>query len=232
MCNRYGYNHPISRLVEEFSDVGPIRWAGLEPNAALDQIRPTDRAPIIRDVGGEMALDTLRWGLVPNTWRGPVKGWMAQLRGNPLTNARSETVATTSTFRDAYAARRCLVPATEYFEWTTDPERPKSKKLMWQSKKLMWRFTVPAQETFAFPGIWDHTETAEGPLDSFALLTSAPGADQAPYHNRQPVILERAQWADWLNPSSDLAPTFKGSPAATIAVERFTEASAQATLGF
>ena len=81
-------------------------------------------------------------------------------------------MATTSTFRDAYAARRCLVPASNYFEWTTDPERPRGKK-------LMWRFTVPAQEVFAFPGIWDHAETADGPLDCFTLLTSAPGPDQA-----------------------------------------------------
>jgi putative SOS response-associated peptidase YedK len=221
MCNRYGYNHPLKRLIDEFSTVGPIRWNGLEPNAPLDQIRPTDRAPIIRPLSGGLELDMLRWGLVPNTWRGPLKAWMAQLRGNPLTNARAETVATTSTFREAYAARRCLVPATNYFEWTTDPERPKGRK-------LMWRFTVPAQEVFAFPGIWDHAETADGPVDSFTLLTSAPGPDQAPYHNRQPVILERDQWADWLDVGNDMAPSFRGSPAGTIHVERFIEAPAAA----
>jgi putative SOS response-associated peptidase YedK len=146
-----------------------------------------------------------------------------RLRGNPLTNARAETVATTSTFRDAYAARRCLVPATNYFEWTTDPERPKGKK-------LMWRFAVPAQPVFAFPGLWDHAETADGPVDSFTLLTSAPGPNQASYHNRQPVILQRAQWSDWLNPANDVAPSFKGSPAGTIAVERFVETAAPALL--
>jgi len=192
----------------------------LEPNAPLDQIRPTDRAPIIRAVGGETTLDMVRWGIVPNTWRGPIKAWTAQLRGNPLTNARAETVSTTSTFRDAYAARRCLVPATNYFEWTTDPERPKGKK-------LMWRFTVPGQEVFAFPGIWDHAEAADGPLNSFTLLTCPPGPDQAPFHNRQPVILERGQWDDWLDVKNDMAPSFQGSPAGAIAVERFEMASPQ-----
>ena len=87
-------------------------------------------------------------------------------------------------------------------------------------------------EKVAFPEIWDHAETADGPLDSFALLTSAPGPDQAAYHNRQPAILEREQWSDWLDVKSDMAPTFRGSPAGTIAVEWFTEAPAQATLGF
>jgi putative SOS response-associated peptidase YedK len=223
MCNRYGYNNPLKRLVDEFSTLGPIRWDGLEPNAALDQIRPTDRAPIIRPVGVALDLDMLRWGLIPNTWHGTVKAWTAQLRGNPLTNARAETVATASAFRDAYAARRCLVPATNYFEWTTDPARPKGKK-------LMWRFTVPGQDVFAFPGIWDHAVTADGPIDSFTLLTSAPGPDQSPYHNRQPVILERASWADWLDVRNDMAPSFLGSPGGTISVERFVEAPAQGTL--
>jgi putative SOS response-associated peptidase YedK len=216
MCNRYGYNHPLQRLIDEFSKLGPINWDQLEPNAPLDQIRPTDRAPIIRPVDGALQLSMVRWGIIPNIWRGSVKAWTMQLRGNPLTNARSETVSTASTFRDAYAARRCLVPATNYFEWTTDPERPKGKK-------LMWKFMAPAQGTFAFPGIWDHAETADGPIDSFTLLTSAPGPDQAVYHNRQPVILGRAQWADWLDVKNDMAPSFKGSAPGSIAVERFVE---------
>jgi putative SOS response-associated peptidase YedK len=91
--------------------------------------------------------------MIRSIWRGPLKAWTAQLRGNPLTNVRSETVATASTFHDAYAARRCLVPATNYFEWTADPERPKGKK-------ADGRFNVPDQETVAFPGSWDHAETA------------------------------------------------------------------------
>jgi putative SOS response-associated peptidase YedK len=219
MCNRYGYNHPLKRLIDAFSTLGPLQWDGLEPNAALDQIRPTDRAPIIRPIGSAVELGMLRWGLIPNTWHGPVKAWTAQLRGNPLTNARSETVATTNTFRDAYTTRRCLVPATNYFEWTTDPERP-------NGKKLMWKFTIPEQEVFAFPGLWDHADTADGPIASFTLLTSAPGLDQAPYHNRQPVILEQAHWADWLDTRNDMASSFHGSPAGTITVQRFVEGAA------
>ena len=48
MCNRYGFQHPNNRLVAEFSDLGPVRWAGAEPNAPRHQIRPTNRAPILR----------------------------------------------------------------------------------------------------------------------------------------------------------------------------------------
>jgi putative SOS response-associated peptidase YedK len=219
MCNRYGYNNPLAALQQTYSELAPVRWDGAEPNAPLDQIRPTDRAPIVRPAAGGLELVMVRWGLVSSTWRGSLKAWTAELRGNPLTNARSEGVASNKAFRGPYASRRCLVPASNYFEWTADPERPKGRK-------LMWRFSVPAQPTFAFPGIWDHAGTEDGPLDSFTLLTSAPGPDQAPYHNRQPVILRRDQWSEWLDPRNDMAPSFRGSPAGTIAAERFVEASA------
>ena len=117
-----------------------------------------------------------------------------------------------ASFKGPYARRRCLVPATHYFEWTENSDNPKGRK-------LMWKFTVPAQPVFAFPGLWERAQTADGPIESFTLLTSAPGPDQAPYHNRQPVILERRQWAEWMDTANDMAPSFVGSPTGTIAVE-------------
>ena len=65
VCNRYGYQHPLNALPDEFSDLRPIRWDGLAPNAPLDQIRPTDRAPIIRPVDSGLELAVIRWGLAP-----------------------------------------------------------------------------------------------------------------------------------------------------------------------
>ncbi len=206
MCNRYGYAHPLNYLPDEFSDIGPIRWDGLEPNAPLDQIRPTNLAPIIRaDAEGAFEVARLRWGLVPFFHKKPAKDW--KMLG---TNARAETVSTTGMYKGAYARRRCLVPATHYFEWTGE-----------KGAKVMWRFTVPAQSVFAFPGLWDRAGPPEESFESFTLLTSAPGPDQAPYHNRQPVILERSQWGEWLDAANDMAPLFVGSPAGAIAAERF-----------
>src|SRR5579859_2239786 len=120
MCNRYGYQHPLNALPDEFSDLGPIRWDGLAPNAPLDQIRPTDRAPIIRPVDSVLELAVIRCGLVPWFHKGPLKDFKGL-----NTNARSETVSTLANFKGPYARRRCLVPATQYFEWTTDPANPK-----------------------------------------------------------------------------------------------------------
>ena len=233
MCNRYGYQHPYQRLLEEFSRLGPINWDRLEPNEPRIDIRPTDRAPVIREgADGSIELVDIRWGFIPPNWAGTVAAWQQSLKpkpgeqrsANPMTNARAETIKTTTAYRDAYAQRRCLVPASQYFEWSATSSDPKAKK-------TMFRFTVPAQPVFAFPGIWSRARCAEdGIVDSFALLTSAPGPDQAPYHNRQPVILERNQWGEWLNPTKDLAPAFLGSPAGVIAVEYFSGPQPQPTL--
>ena len=66
MCNRYGYQHPNARLVAEFSELRPVIWRGAEPSSPRDQIRPTNRAPIIRETGGgELELVEARWRLVP-----------------------------------------------------------------------------------------------------------------------------------------------------------------------
>jgi putative SOS response-associated peptidase YedK len=212
MCNRYGYQHPYNRLVAEFSQIGPVRWDGLEPNAPRDPIRPTDRAPIVRPLDADnpragLELVELRWGLVPWFHRGSAREWKAL-----TTNARSESVGGTATYKGAFARRRCLVPATHFFEWTTNPADPKGRK-------LMWRFSAPRQEIFAFPGLWDRATTPQGPLESFTLLTTAPGADCAPYHSRQPVVLEREGWAQWLDLTADPTPLFRAGPAGRICVE-------------
>ena len=147
MCNRYGYQHPYSALIDEFSEIGPVRWpAAAEPNAPRDQIRPTDMAPVLRlPADGEgLELVDMRWGLVPWFHKAPMKAFKGL-----NTNARSETVATLPSFKGPYSRRRCLVPATQYFEWTTNPADPKGRK-------LMWRFTVPDQPIFALAGLWDY----------------------------------------------------------------------------
>ena len=98
MCNRYGYQHPLNALPDEFSEIGPMRWDGLEPNAPLDQIRPTDRALIIRPTEGGLELAMVRWGLVPWFHKGPLKDFKGL-----NTNARAETVSTPPSFKGPYA---------------------------------------------------------------------------------------------------------------------------------
>ena len=101
-------------------------------------IAPTQDAPVVRAAkqgGREAAM--LRWGLVPF--------WAKDLKiGSQMINARAETVAEKPAFRHALQQRRCLVPATGFFEWKGEPGR-----------KQAFAITVPERPLFAFAGLWE-----------------------------------------------------------------------------
>ena len=101
-------------------------------------------------------------------------------KGPPVINMRSEG--------RRFPNGRCLVPASHFYEFT-GKRSPKDK----------WRFTKVGEEWFCIAGIWRPVK--EGAA-AFTMLTCAPGPDVAPIHNRQVVVLDRSQWADWLQPTS------------------------------
>jgi putative SOS response-associated peptidase YedK len=218
MCNRFGYLAPISRLIDEFSQTRlPLIFPdGAVPNLEpCEHIRPTDPAAIIRPrdpaaptAGVELA--SLRWWLVPYFHRKTLREWKPM-----TTNARAETLATTAAFREPLARRRCLVPASHFFEWTGE-----------KGARIMWRFTKTGAEIFCFAGLWDRARTADGTIESFTIVTCAPGPDCAPYHDRQPVILEREGWQTWLDLTADPTPLLQAGPAGTLAVARAESALA------
>lgn len=100
----------------------------------------------------------------------------AQPKGGPLINFRSDG--------RRFPNGRCLIPADGFYEFTGD-KAPKSK----------WLFTATDNELFCIAGFVRD--------ERFTMLTMEPGPDVAPYHNRQIVILPRAQWAQWLGPSPE-----------------------------
>ena len=208
MCNRYRSKLGWVDWMEDFSQLKiPLRFPDPLPNLR-EEIRPTNEAAIIRPVDPANPADgmegaVMRWDLIPSFWKQPVKA-----KKFLATNARSETVATTAAFKGAYARRRCLVPADGFYEFTGD-----------KSPKTKWLITRTGADGFCFAGLWDHAETADGPLDSFTILTTAAGPDMAAYHTRQPVILPPERYADWLNlerPADDL---FPAGPEGTLTVE-------------
>jgi putative SOS response-associated peptidase YedK len=114
-----------------------------------------------------------------------------QPKGGPLINFRSDG--------RRFPTGRCLIPADGFYEFTGD-KAPKSK----------WLFTAADNDVFCIAGLVRD--------DRFTMLTMEPGPDIAPYHNRQIVILPRAQWASWLGPSPDA--TIPALPAGSLKVEQ------------
>jgi putative SOS response-associated peptidase YedK len=121
--------------------------------------------------GDGRVLITARWGLA----------------GRAI-NARAETAASLPAFRDAFAHRRCLIPADAFYEWQ---ERPGSAKVAHLIRR-------PDGAPLAFAGLWQaHDDGA-----TCAILTTAANEALAPLHHRMPVILERDAWDAWLDPTA------------------------------
>ena len=102
-----------------------------------------------------------------------------------------------------FPKRRGLIPASHFFEFT-GKKSPKSK----------WKFTKAGEDWFCFAGLW--RPMPDGAGDAFTLLTTEPGPDVAPIHNRQMVVLERANWLGWLDlirPESELLRPLPAGPA-------------------
>lgn len=163
--------------------------------SALDQLRPrynlapTQPGPVIV-AEDDRVLDLYRWGLIPYWAKSPKLEF-------DTTNARAETVATASAYRQPFQRQRCLVPADGFFEWQSDPINPK------KAPKTPMYITLASEEPFAFAGLWDIWKDAEGrEIRSFTIITTTPNDLIRPIHNRMPVILKRQDEDAWLDPTA------------------------------
>jgi putative SOS response-associated peptidase YedK len=144
---------------------------------------PTKAAPVVRfdQATGERRLEVVKWGLVPFFTKDLEKA------RKPI-NARSETVARSPLFKEAFARRRCLVPAAAYYEWRHDP-----------SGKTPFAIARNDGEPVALGGMWEEWRSPEGEtLRTFATLTTDANPTLALIQDRMPVIIERGDWPLWL----------------------------------
>jgi putative SOS response-associated peptidase YedK len=211
MCNAFRLKTPISTIARDLAQLDlPLRFDNdAMPNdwPEIEMTRPTNILPVLKPVEATAPSQGLRvshkrWWLVPFFHRGETKAWKAM-----CTNARAETVATTRTFRGAFERRRCLVPADAYYEWTGE-----------KGDKTRWRIERADGDWFSFAGLWDRAETAEGMLESFAIITTEAGEDAKSVHARQPVILAKNRMADWLDLSADVTTLLGPSQAGALEI--------------
>jgi len=154
-------------------------------------IAPTQQAPVVRigrEGGREIAM--LRWGLVPF--------WAKDLKvGTTMINARSEGIEAKPAFREPIRSRRCIVPATGFFEW--QGERP--------GRKQPYAITVPELPLFAFAGLWERWRASKDdePVETFAIVTTDANETVARVHDRMPVILPMDAVDTWLTGPPDEA---------------------------
>ena len=151
------------------------------PDVPNFNVCPTQRVAVCTSEEGRRLYRPMRWGLIPPWYKAP--------NGGPLLiNARSETVAEKPAFRTAVRERRCLVPASGFYEW--DRSEPK--------KPLPWYVTRSDGMPMVFAALWQDWGHGEERMSTCAVLTCVANTQMSKVHDRLPVILEPEDWALWL----------------------------------
>jgi putative SOS response-associated peptidase YedK len=180
MCGRYSLH--LAELAELRKQLGLSRVliADWQPRY---NVAPSQLVPVVT-VENDRVLRRLRWGLV--------------LAGEPrkssavMINARVETLATRPGFRRAFRERRCVVPATGYFEWRKEPERG-AKQPLWIHPK--------DGSVMALAGVWSGTVSGDGEVvDTFAIVTTDAPDTLRSIHERVPLELHGSDVDRWLAP--------------------------------
>jgi putative SOS response-associated peptidase YedK len=177
VCGRFTLTASGEELAEAFGLDDPPELA------PRYNIAPTQPVAVVRaeEPGSGRTLSLLRWGLLPRATAEPKR---------PLINARAETASSVPSFREAFARRRCLIPASGFFEWTGTGK-----------KRQPWYFRMASGRAFAFAGLW---EPPFDPVDAptATILTTEPNQIARPLHDRMPVILAPEDYARWLDPQA------------------------------
>ncbi len=179
MCGRFTQTSTLAELQKLFSFE---EQPNLAPRA---NIAPTQDIGIVRlESDGKRHWRSARWGLIPS--------WAKEAAiGARMINARAETLAEKPAFREAFARRRCLIPADGFYEWKREG-----------GGKQPYRITLDDGRPFAFAGLW---ETWRDPaddtrLESCSIVTTEAAPAIRAVHHRMPVILEPPLAESWLRP--------------------------------
>lgn len=196
MCGRFALTASPEQIAEQFALVTTPQLAPRyniapsQPVAAVRQNRDTKQRELVH----------FHWGLIPSWAKDPSIGYK-------MINARSETAAEKPSFRNALKYRRCLVPASGFYEW----------QKVGKGKQPHY-IHLAESEPFAIAGLWEHWQSADGSeIESVTLLTTAPNEVMRPLHDRMPVILHPDDYSLWLDPlatqSDLLQPLLRPFPA-------------------
>ena len=179
MCGRFTLHHSTEDVAERFS--GAQSLLELTPRY---NIAPSQPVPVIIQRDSRLMREHA-WGLVPFWAKDPAIG-------NRMINARAESLADKPTFKRAFSVRRCLIPASGYYEW---------KKA--DGGRIPHYIQTADRQPFAMAGLYEKWTDPDGlPLRTCAVITTEPNEQAAAVHNRMPAILTRDAEEIWLDPES------------------------------
>ena len=216
MCGRViQSSEPLAFAIVDGMDVRdsrlhnhPPRW-NAAPSQELLVIRRNHKI-------GEVSLDPLRWGLIPN-WCNDPQG------GRKPINAKCETVHALPTFRDAYRSRRCILPVDGFYEWMT---------VKGAKAKQPFAIAMKDRKPFGIGGIWENwRDPASGEwVRTFAVITTAANELVGQIHDRMPLILAREDYGRWLSDEPDAHELMKSFRAEAMRMWRVSTRSRRMTI--
>ena len=192
MCGRFAITLPDDAMAALFEAV-PSNDLPTVPNY---NVCPTVQAHTVTSDEGGRRLRPMRWGFLPHWYKTTTDGPL-------LINARAETIAEKPAFRAAARERRCLIPATGFYEWTKDAD----------GNRLPWYIHAADDAPLAFAGVWQVWEKGDEPLVTCAIVTTCANAPMSKIHHRMPVVLAAEDWPLWLGEAGKGAATLmKAAP--------------------
>lgn len=185
MCGRYIFAEEAVKLYERYGVKKGSKNKQLHLEAKYN-IAPGSLVPVITRESPNL-IKIMRWGLIPHWAKDPKIGYK-------LINARAESIDTKPSFRSSFKHKRCLIPATGFYEW---------KKT--SHEKLPYLIQFKTRGIFSFAGIYDIWKDVEGVgFETFTIITTKPNKLVEPMHNRMPVILEKKYEDSWLDEKTDI----------------------------
>ena len=182
MCGRFTVQLSGDDIVNLYDAAQPT--LPLELPARYNGAPTQEFAACRLDETGRRAIARLRWGLVP-FWSKDAS------MGSRLINARAETVHEKPAYRTAFRARRCLVPASGWFEW----QGARGARQPW--------YIAPADGLpLSFAALWERWDRSGDGLETFTIITTEACEGLAGIHHRQPAIIHPDRFGDWLAPAS------------------------------
>lgn len=180
MCGRFTNKAEEHEIEKEFK-VGKLNNVSFAPRY---NIAPSQMIDAVLEANAERILTELKWGLIP--------AWAKDDSiASKLINARAETLAEKPSFKNAFKARRCIIPASGFYEW--------SKK--GAGAKQPFYFYLRDKQVFGFAGLyeeWTDKETGEI-VESCTIITTEANEILEPVHDRMPVILKAENYDRWLD---------------------------------
>lgn len=176
MCGRYTLVQSEG-IKERFDAQNDLKELRPNYNASPGQTMPvvTRHSP--------NSLELMKWGLVPFWAKEPQIGYK-------MINARAEGIQDKPSFRAALKSRRCLVPASGFYEWKKE-----------DGAKQPYYIHLSKREVFAFAGLYEIWRDSEGKeLKTYTIITTRPNSLMESIHDRMPVILPPDAEAEWLDP--------------------------------